>query len=237
MKDVFDILNQIKASHVLDAATGRGEFINVLKQKLGSYVQIIGVDQSDKSVNYAQKFFPDNDVEIYRMDLEDLRFDDGFFDLVCISNSLHHLQNRDKVFAEMLRVLKPGGTFLVTEMYKDGEQTEAQKTHIIMHHWVASIDRRSGIHHSETFDRDEIINMIKALKLKNLKIEDFYFPVDDPRQAGNCDNLKRNCMETFKRLEGLENSDALRAEGEAILQRIGDIGCASASRLLLWGRK
>lgn len=237
MKDVFDILHQINASHVLDAATGRGEFINVLKQKLGSYVQIIGVDQNEKIVNHAQKFFPENDVEIYRMDLEALRFEDAYFDLVCISNSLHHLQNREQVFAELLRVLKPGGIFLATEMYQDGEQSEAQKTHIIMHHWVASIDRLCGIHHAETFTRQQITDMIKALKLKNLKIEDFYFPVDDPRQASNCENLKKSCIETFKRLDALDSSAVLHAEGEAIMARISEVGCASASRLLLWGKK
>jgi len=237
MKDVFDILNQINASHVLDAATGRGEFINVLRQKLGAYVQIIGVDASEKSVNHAQKFFPDNDVEIYRMDLEELRFEDGFFDLVCISNSLHHLQNQDRVFTEMLRVLKPGGTFLLTEMYKDGEQTPAQMTHILMHHWVAGIDRRLGVFHNETYNKEEIIAIVKKLKLKNLKTQDFYVPVDDPRQAANCENLKRSWTETFKRLEGLEDAEGLREEGDAILKRIESIGCASASRLLLWGSK
>ena len=237
MKDVFDILNQFQVSHVLDAATGRGEFINVLRQKLGAYVQIIGVDSNDKSVNYAQKFFPDNDVEIYRMELEELRFEDGYFDLVCISNSLHHLQHRDKVFAELLRVLKPGGEFLVTEMYKDGQQTEAQMTHILMHHWVASIDRKCGIHHEETFSKDEILAIIHKLKLKKLQTRDFYIPVDDPRQASNCEHLKRSCQETFKRLEGLEDPEILRSEGEAILARIEEIGCASASRLLLWGHK
>ena len=236
MKDVFDILNQFQVSHVLDAATGRGEFINVLRQKLGAYVQIIGVDSNDKSVNYAQKFFPDNDVEIYRMELEELRFEDGYFDLVCISNSLHHLQHRDKVFAELLRVLKPG-VFLVTEMYKDGQQTEAQMTHILMHHWVASIDRKCGIHHEETFSKDEILAIIHKLKLKKLQTRDFYIPVDDPRQASNCEHLKRSCQETFKRLEGLEDPEILRSEGEAILARIEEIGCASASRLLLWGHK
>ena len=158
-------------------------------------------------------------------------------DLVCISNSLHHLQHRDKVFAELLRVLKPGGVFLVTEMYQDGQQTEAQMTHILMHHWVASIDRKCGIHHEETFSKDEILAIIHKLELKKLQTRDFYIPVDDPRQASNCEHLKRSCQETFKRLEGLEDPEILRSEGEAILARIEEIGCASASRLLLWGHK
>ena len=42
VKDVIQILQQIDGGIVLDAATGRGDFINVLKQNLKSFQQIIG---------------------------------------------------------------------------------------------------------------------------------------------------------------------------------------------------
>jgi ubiquinone/menaquinone biosynthesis C-methylase UbiE len=237
MKDAFSFLNQLEVSLVLDAATGRGEFIHVLQQYLGSYTQIIGIDSSERSVNYAQKLFPENDVEIYKMDLEDLQFENSYFDLVCISNSIHHLQHRDQVFAEMLRVLKPGGTFLLAEMYSDGEQSEAQQTHILMHHWIASIDRRFGVFHESTFTREELLRIVKKLKLKKLNVQDFYIPVDNPQDAKHCENLRRTCEEAFKRVESLEDRDVLLEEGQKLVDRINTIGCASASRLLITGLK
>lgn len=237
MKDAFKILNQLDVSLVLDAATGRGEFIHVLQQHLKKYTQIIGIDSSEKSVNYAQKLFPQNDVEIYRMDLEDLQFEDAYFDLVCLSNSLHHLQNKDSVFGELLRVLKPGGIFLICEMYRDGEQSEAQLTHVMMHHWVASIDRSFGIYHQSTFSRDEILKIVRKLKLKQMKIEDFYIPVDNPQDAKHCETLRRNCEDNFNRLENIPDNEALLEEGRRIMDRINTVGCASASRLLITGLK
>ncbi len=233
MKDVFSGLQKMDVPYVLDAATGRGDFINILKKNLRSYTQIIGVDTSEKSVNYAQKLFPENDVEIYRMDLEDLHFENGYFGLVCMSNALHHMQNPHKVLAEMLRVLAPGGMLLITEMYRDGEQSEPQRTHIMMHHWLASVDRRMGISHNETYTRQEIISMIKNLKLKAMHVEDFYFPTDNPKEARNCETLRNNCQETFKRLESISDAEPLINEGKALTQRINDIGCASPSRLLI----
>lgn len=233
MKDVFSGLQKLDIPYVLDAATGRGEFINVLKKNLRSYTQIIGVDTSEKSVNYAQKLFPENDVEIYRMDLEGLKFEDGHFGLVCMSNSLHHMQNPDKVFSEMVRVLAPGGMLLITEMYRDGEQSEPQRTHIMMHHWMASVDRSMGISHNETYTRQEIISMVKKLHLKDLHVEDFYYPTDNPKDARNCESLHNNCNETFKRLEGIPGGEQMILEGKEIIHRIQQFGCASPCRLLI----
>lgn len=237
MKDAFDLLSQIEAADVLDAATGRGDFIVILKQYLKSYVQITGVDSSEKSVDYSQKRFPENDVEIYQMDLEALDFDDASFDLVTLANSLHHLEHPEKIFAELQRVLRPGGWMLVYEMYRDGDQTEPQKTHINMHHWLAAIDRRFGIHHRETFTRQEILDIFGRLKLDQVKVTDFYLPVDNPKDARNCESLKRNCTETFKRLETLDDSQELLDEGKKLVERIKNVGYASASSLLLLGRK
>jgi len=237
MKDAIGLLNRIEAANVLDAATGRGDFITILKQHLKSYIQIIGIDASEKSVDQAQKRFPENDVEIYRMDLEALDFDDDSFDLVTIANSLHHIERLDRVFAELLRVLKPGGRLLVQEMYRDGEQTEPQITHIMMHHWLASIDRRFGVYHQETYTREQIQAIFAKLGLNQVEQVDFYLPVDNPKAASNCENLKRNCVETFKRLESLTDAEELLDEGKRLVERINSVGCAGACSLLLSGIK
>ena len=237
MKDVFQILNQIDGGVVLDAATGRGEFINLLKQYLKSYTQIIGVDYSEKSVAYAQKLFPENNVEIYRMNLEDMPYENEHFDTVCASNSLHHFENLDMVMTEIMRVLKPGGTFILSEMYADGIQSQPQLTHIMMHHWVAKVDSLSGVYHASTFAKDELIHIVKKLKLKKIHIEDFYHEVDDPKDPKTSISLVKNCQDTIKRLEQLGEYPELIKEGEALIARINDIGFAGASRILITAYK
>ena len=237
MKDVYNKLALIDAGHVLDAATGRGEFINIIKTSFKSYTQIIGIDNSEKSVDYAQKLFPENDIEIYRMNLEALNFEDASFDTVTMANSLHHLENPDQVFFELLRVLKPGGRMILAEMYKDGAQSEAQQTHILIHHWIASIDRLTGVFHQDTFSKDAIISLTKKLKLKKTQLFDYYIPVDNPKTNRSCETLIRNCNDTLKRLESIPDSTALAEKGKTLIQRINDIGCAPASRIMLIGFK
>lgn len=237
MKDVFKILNRIDGGIVLDAATGRGEFISILKENLKSYSQIIGIDSSEKTVDYAQKLFPENDVEIYRMNLESIQYEDSHFDTVCVSNSLHHFEHSGEILAELYRVLKPEGTFILSEMYKDGEQSSAQQTHILMHHWIAKVDRLSGVFHQETYAKSELESIAKKLKLKNTQKIDFYIPVDDPKAPRSCANLIKNCQDTIKRLETLGGHEDLVEEGNRLMQRINEIGCASASRMLIIGTK
>ncbi len=235
MKEIIKILSQVDGGIVLDAATGRGEFIHTLKQSLKSYTQIVGIDASERSVDYASKIFPENDVEIFRMNLENIQFEDHYFDMVCMSNSVHHLENPDKVFAELLRVLKPKGLLLITEMYSDGDQSPAQETHILMHHWIAGVDMLSGVYHRNTYTRAELREIADRLPLDKQQIIDFYVPVDNPSK--NCETLIRNCKDTIKRLEAMPNSESLIAEGNSMLKRISEIGCASASRIIITGYK
>jgi len=237
MKDVFKKLSLFEAGKVLDAATGRGDFINVIKQHFKSYTQIIGIDYSETSIKHAQKLFPENDIELYKMNLEKLSFADGYFDTVCISNSLHHLEHPEAVFAELMRVLRPGGLMVLVEMYRDGEQTPAQQTHINMHHWFAQIDTSNKVFHRETYLKEELLAFAHKLPLLKTTIEDFYIPVDNPTDPVATEPMVKNVQEWIKKCESIPAAEHLCCEGHKIIERIKTAGCVSASRLLITGYK
>ncbi len=237
MKDVFKKLSHYDAGKVLDAATGRGDFINVIKQHFKSYDQIIGIDQSEAAIKQAQKLFPENNIELYKMNLEKLSYADSYFDTVTISNSLHHLEHPEKVFTELFRVLRPGGMLVMVEMYKDGKQTAAQQTHIEMHHWFASIDTLNKAFHRETYLKDELADFATKLHLNKMDIEDFYIPVDNPTDSKTIEPLIKNVQEWIKKCESIPEAKNICCEGIKIIERIKSIGCVSASRLLITGNK
>lgn len=149
-------LRSISGGKVLDVATGKGDFIDTLRKALKNYRAFVGIDNSQKEVEAAKKRFDGQPVEIMKMNAEALKFQSDSFDTVCLSYSLHHLSRIDKMLAEMKRVLKPGGYFIIQEEFSDGEQTEAQKTDILQHHWDAEIDTLLGISHNKTFTRQKI---------------------------------------------------------------------------------
>ena len=52
-------------------------------------------------------------------DSERLPFDAGRFDVVTCANSFHHYPHQDRAVAEMHRVLRPGGSLLLIDGYRD----------------------------------------------------------------------------------------------------------------------
>lgn len=91
-------------SSVLDAGCGNGNYvIDELRKKFKSAVGI-DVDQKFTSKNVCLD-------KVVIGNLDNLPFENNSFDLVVSLWVLEHLQNPNVVFAEINRVLKPGGFF------------------------------------------------------------------------------------------------------------------------------
>ncbi|MBV8636814.1 MAG: class I SAM-dependent methyltransferase [Candidatus Eremiobacteraeota bacterium] len=74
----------------------------------------IGVDVSPRAVESAQRYNPRENVRYQLIDGLSLPFDDGSFDLVTSFQVIEHISNVERYLAEIRRVLRPGGTGLLT---------------------------------------------------------------------------------------------------------------------------
>ena len=106
----------------------------------------------------AKEKFPD--VFFAEMGAEKLDFPDHSFDVVTISMALHHLPHVQTSLKEMQRVVKSGGFIIVSELFSD-HLNPAQEVHKLFHHFRSSTDRLLGVSHNETFNRNEIVEMIQ----------------------------------------------------------------------------
>jgi ubiquinone/menaquinone biosynthesis C-methylase UbiE len=87
-----DILGHISGGRILDLATGSGGFIHFLIDGLRDYNEIIGVDTNERAAAaFAETFKDHSNIRFELKDVTQLEYDDSSFDLVSISNSLHHL--------------------------------------------------------------------------------------------------------------------------------------------------
>ncbi len=164
------ILGTISGGKVLDAATGSGGFIPFLIEGLHDFDEIIGIDTTDRGApTFAAAFTDRPNIHFAQMDAAQLDWPDASFDTICISNSLHHLADVPRVLAELDRVLKPGGHFIISEMYRDGQTTE-QQTHVELHHWWAAVDTAQGVTHRETYTREQLMAIIATLNLHSLTL-------------------------------------------------------------------
>jgi SAM-dependent methyltransferase len=252
---IAKMLGSVSGGRILDVATARGGFIDTLVKTLRDYDSFVGIDYcasatSREEMESAKKRFEGKPVRFFEMNAENLKFEDESFDTVCISHSLHHLVRVDMVLAEMKRVLKIGGNFILQEVYCDGDQTEAQKAGELEHEWEARIDTLLGITHNKTFTKQRIMNIVNGLELRELEVFDSTHPIDclfcerkheceDPKNQATFHNSIKEIDDAFKRIDNhlhLETRDRLKEEGERIKEKIAESGSAAASYLFIIGK-
>jgi 2-polyprenyl-3-methyl-5-hydroxy-6-metoxy-1,4-benzoquinol methylase len=107
-------------TRVLDIGCNSGGLGRRLMAEKGC--QMYGVDISPKLVERARE----KGYEAYAGPAEDLRYEDGFFDVVVVSELLEHVHDPRPILEQAARVLKPGGMVLgdvPTEQGKWGHET------------------------------------------------------------------------------------------------------------------
>lgn len=107
---------------VLDLCTGTGDLAIRLKKNASSATEVWALDYSEPMLDRAKRKEKQrrlSDIKFIHGDAAHLPFEDGFFDAVGIAFAFRNLtfSNPDtKLFLEeILRVLKPGGRFVVVE--------------------------------------------------------------------------------------------------------------------------
>lgn len=249
--EIARALGDLDGGRVLDVGTGDGDFIVALIEVLGGYSKFTGVDLDVEKLEKGRERLEGVDAELLEMDGGDLAFDDGAFDTVCISHSLHHLERAGDVMAEMFRVLRPGGNFILQEMFADGEQTPAQMTDILTHHWSAKVDTLLGTYHRETYLRKEIRSAVEVIDLRDVRAfetthnikcltcED-RFKCEDPLDPEFVKSGVKDIEDDLQKLEAFpdrEQADILSEEGKALMNRVHETGVYPASTMFVIGRK
>jgi SAM-dependent methyltransferase len=96
---------------VLDAGCGVGYGAAHLAEVAAS---VVGVDRDEDAIAYGRERYARPNLELRVGDLLDLDLADGAFDVVCSFETIEHLDDVDAFLAEIVRVLRPDGVFLVS---------------------------------------------------------------------------------------------------------------------------
>ena len=116
-KKVLKLVTNTNPENVLDIATGTGD-LAILMTKTGAK-EIVGLDISEGMLEVGRKKIAerklDNKIKMVLGDSENIPFEDNSFDAITVAFGVRNFENLEKGLAEILRVLKPGGIFVILE--------------------------------------------------------------------------------------------------------------------------
>lgn len=139
LREMTAELAQVKpGDQVLDVGCGTGSLTIAAKIKAGPTGQVHGIDVAPEMIDVAHRKAVKKGLDIdFQIGLiEDIRFPDNQFDIVLSSLMLHHLPADLKLkgFAEIYRVLKPGGRFLAVDFEPPTNPLLRHLTHLLIGH-------------------------------------------------------------------------------------------------------
>lgn len=95
----------------LDVGCGEGRFCRVMQEE---GITAVGIDPTQSLIERAQALDPKGDYVVGFA--EEMPFEDDQFDLIAAYLTLIDIPDLDRGIAEMARVLKPGGTLLISNL-------------------------------------------------------------------------------------------------------------------------
>ncbi|MEX0609613.1 MAG: arsenite methyltransferase [Balneolaceae bacterium] len=177
-----------KGDTVIDLGSGAGNDCFVARHETGAEGKVLGIDFTESMINKARQNAEKlgyNNVEFRFGDIEEMPVSDNVADVVVSNCVLNLVPDKPKVFAEIHRVLKPGGHFSISDIVLEGELPDALRNDAEMYAGCVSgaIQKETYLSHIQeagfeniTIQKEkpiEIPDDILSQYLNEKEIEDF----------------------------------------------------------------
>ena len=125
-----EFANIQEGHHVLDLGSGAGNDCFVARSIVGESGKVVGLDFTEKMIDKANantEKMGFKNVSFVHGDIEKMPFRKNSFDVVISNCVLNLVPDKQKAFSEILRVLKPGAHFCISDVVLQGYLPEKLK--------------------------------------------------------------------------------------------------------------
>jgi arsenite methyltransferase len=139
----------------VDLGSGRGTDVIRLAEAVGPNGSVFGIDVSEgmieKATSTAERLGITNAKFLYS-NLEKILLDDHIADLIISNCTINHASDKQVVWNEIYRILKPGGRFVISDIYSTSPVPEEYKSDpvAIAECWAGSVTREEYLKQIET---------------------------------------------------------------------------------------
>lgn len=168
----------------LDAGCGDGRYLAALGALPGRPAHIVGVDISERILATARAAAERAGIgpELVRANVEALPFGEARFDLVLCAQVVEHLLDPAAGLAELARVLRPGGTLVVSTDHRRNlvsKALNAPRSAIVRALGLRGARRLVEFPHA-TFVVEELVALVGSAGLVPEQVATFRFSLDWP---------------------------------------------------------
>lgn len=149
---------------VLDLGSGAGNDCFVARELAGETGKVIGLDMTEIMIDKARinaDKFGFNNVEFRLGDIENMPIGAHSIDVIVSNCVLNLVPDKEKAFAESIRVLKAGGHFSVSDVVLKGELPQKLKDDAEMYAGCVS----------GAIQMKDYLNIIKKVGFTNVKVQ------------------------------------------------------------------
>ncbi|MCF6506635.1 methyltransferase domain-containing protein [Blastococcus sp. MG754426] len=147
----FDLADLQAGEAVLDLGSGSGMDAFFAALRVGPTGRVAGIDMTDAQLEKAERLREEHGIDhvAFRAGrIEQLPFPDAVFDAVISNGVINLTPDKEAVFAEAARVLRPGGRLAIADIVTEEALTEAIVSNVDL--WASCI---GGAPRREVYER------------------------------------------------------------------------------------